>query len=162
MPYIKGIELASEIYGLEDETARGDTETNASAIGTLANLETTAKDNLVAAINEVNSKTSPTKETFITSKDGITVRGVKKGDFVQLSIDGAYAGEEVRSLQFNDFLPSTWRPSSLVVGLFCNTNNASVGGSFYIASNGKITLDSANKSPFVTGSYFMQSITYML
>ena len=53
MADIKGIELASDIYGLEDETARNDTETNASAIGKLNNLETTAKTNLVAAINEL-------------------------------------------------------------------------------------------------------------
>lgn len=57
MADIKGIELASDIYGLEDETARDNVETNTSAIGTLANLETTAKTNLVAAINEVNEKT---------------------------------------------------------------------------------------------------------
>lgn len=52
MADIKGIELASEIYGLEDEEARASADTNASAIGDLADLETTAKDNLVAAINE--------------------------------------------------------------------------------------------------------------
>ena len=51
MADIKGIELASEIYGLEDEEARASADTNASAIGDLADLETTAKDNLVAAIN---------------------------------------------------------------------------------------------------------------
>lgn len=56
MADIKGIELASDIYGLEDETARDNVETNTSAIGTLANLETTAKTNLVEAINEVNEK----------------------------------------------------------------------------------------------------------
>lgn len=52
MANVKGIELASNIYGLEDEEARASAGTNASAIGNLANLETTAKDNLVAAINE--------------------------------------------------------------------------------------------------------------
>lgn len=53
MADIKGIELASDIYGLEDETARDNAETNTSAIGTLANLNTMAKNNIVAAINEV-------------------------------------------------------------------------------------------------------------
>lgn len=56
MADIKGIELASDIYGLEDETARDNTETNTSAIGTLANLKTTVKTDLVAAINEVADK----------------------------------------------------------------------------------------------------------
>ena len=53
MADIKGIELASDIYGLEDETARDNSETNTSAIGTLANLQTTVKTDLVSAINEV-------------------------------------------------------------------------------------------------------------
>lgn len=53
MADIKGIELASDIYGLEDETARNKTETNTSAIGTLADLLTTVKTNIVAAINEI-------------------------------------------------------------------------------------------------------------
>lgn len=56
MADIKGIELASDIYGLEDEKARDDVETNTSAIGNLANLSTTAKNNLVAAINEIDEK----------------------------------------------------------------------------------------------------------
>ena len=56
MADINGIELASDIYGLEDETARDNTEANTSAIGTLANLNTTAKNNIVAAINEVDEK----------------------------------------------------------------------------------------------------------
>ena len=53
MADIKGIEIESMVYGLEDKEARDDVETNTSAIGTLANLQTTAKTNLVAAINEL-------------------------------------------------------------------------------------------------------------
>ena len=63
MADIKGIELASDIYGLEDETARDNTETNTSAIGTLANLKTTVKTDLVAAINEVADKV-PSRPTI--------------------------------------------------------------------------------------------------
>lgn len=93
MADIRGIELASEIYSLEDTSARntataasqtatqaGQTATQASQtatqasqtasaasqtaeeadekIGNLANLETTAKTNLVAAINEVHEGVS--------------------------------------------------------------------------------------------------------
>ena len=64
MADIKGIELASDIYGLEDETARGNTETNTSAIGNLANLETTAKTDLVSAVNEVKTE-ADSNETAI-------------------------------------------------------------------------------------------------
>lgn len=53
MATIRGIELASDTYGLEDTSARTDIEQNTSAIGTLANLATTVKTNIVAAINEI-------------------------------------------------------------------------------------------------------------
>lgn len=95
MANIRGIELASEIYDLEDTSARNTatsasqtattasqtaTEANQTAtqagqtaaqasqtatqadekIGDLADLETTAKTDLVSAINEVATKESPT------------------------------------------------------------------------------------------------------
>lgn len=71
MADIKRIELASDIYGLEDETARDSTETNASAIGTLASLATTVKTNLVAAINEVVDEKADESE-FTTTKITVT------------------------------------------------------------------------------------------
>lgn len=87
MADIKGIELASDIYGLEDEKARDDVETNTSAIGNLANLSTTTKNNLVAAINEVNAKTDGWED--ITSQIQRTaniitgqMKLLRKGDIV--------------------------------------------------------------------------------
>lgn len=92
MADIKGIELASDIYGLEDETARTDTEANTSAIGNLANLETTAKANLVAAINEVNEKSDDNAssiETLSTYGKKILWSGnATKGDVINLSSQG--------------------------------------------------------------------------
>lgn len=85
---ITGIEVSGEVYELNDETARTNAQTatqtaedasetaesadatataNATAIGTLANLETTEKANLVGAINEVNAKGSGVKMLDITS-----------------------------------------------------------------------------------------------
>lgn len=52
MADIKGIELASDIYGLEDEESRSGVQGNASAIGDLDDLETTEKTSIVGAINE--------------------------------------------------------------------------------------------------------------
>ena len=75
MADIKGIELASDIYGLKDEKARDDTETNASAIGTLANLNTTAKNNLVAAINEVNGTVEEMTFTFTGGTTNVKRKG---------------------------------------------------------------------------------------
>lgn len=83
MADIKGIKLASDIYGLEDETARGNTETNTSAIGTLANLETTAKTNLVAAINEVNSAVSGTHtRKTVSFASGISTVTGERVDYI--------------------------------------------------------------------------------
>ena len=53
MATIKGIEVSSQTYDLEDETGRDAISDNTTAIGTLANLDTTAKTDLVSAINEV-------------------------------------------------------------------------------------------------------------
>ena len=69
MADIKGIELASEVYGLEDEQVRDDVETNTSAIGNLASLATTAKSNLVAAINEVKNEADSNETAIGTLTD---------------------------------------------------------------------------------------------
>ncbi len=92
MANIKGIELASEIYDLEDETARStataasQTATTASQtataasqtatqadskIGNLTDLLTTTKTNLVAAINELLTPTILRDETIVLN-DGVT------------------------------------------------------------------------------------------
>ena len=81
MADIKGIELASEIYDLEDTSARntatqaGQTATQASQtatqadekIGDLSNLATTVKTDVVSAINEVLSESggATTSNTII-------------------------------------------------------------------------------------------------
>lgn len=56
MATVKGIEVSGTTYDIEDETSRSGVETNESAIGTLSELETTTKTNLVSAVNEVNEK----------------------------------------------------------------------------------------------------------
>lgn len=49
----KGIEVSGIIYDNEDETARNGVNTNTTSIGTLTDLETEEKTNLVGSINEV-------------------------------------------------------------------------------------------------------------
>lgn len=92
MADIKGIELASDIYGLEDEKARDDTETNTSAIGTLADLETTAKTNIVAAINEVNGKSDDNASSIATlstyGKKTLWSGNATKGNIINFSSQG--------------------------------------------------------------------------
>lgn len=51
MPDIKNISIDDTLYDLKDETAR-------NQIGDISTLKTTAKDDLVAAINEIASFTA--------------------------------------------------------------------------------------------------------
>ena len=51
-PYINATNLNKAEQGIYDNDARS--TTNATNIGTLSNLTTTSKTNLVSAINEVN------------------------------------------------------------------------------------------------------------
>ena len=118
MADIKGIELASEIYGLEDETARdtateanqkattaGQTATTASEtatvanqkattagqtateanekIGDLADLKTTAKTNVVAALNELLTPVNIPNED-ITLRSGVTANAAIFRDRLQV------------------------------------------------------------------------------
>lgn len=53
MNEIKGIEVGGTVYGLNDENAREVAETNQTNIGTLDDLTTEEKSNLVEAINEI-------------------------------------------------------------------------------------------------------------
>lgn len=55
---IIGINLNGIDYDYEDEETSSQTEENTSKIGDLTDLETTAKTDLVSAINEVNSKSA--------------------------------------------------------------------------------------------------------
>ena len=48
--------IGSDTINVKDTTARSAASSNATAIGTLANLTTTAKTDLVSAINEVDSE----------------------------------------------------------------------------------------------------------
>ena len=69
MADIKGIEVSAETYGLEDETSRSGVSSNATSIGTLADLTTTEKTNLVGAINEVKSSADTNKTSIGTLAD---------------------------------------------------------------------------------------------
>lgn len=100
MADIKGIELASDIYGLEDTSAREDTETNASAIGKLADLLTTAKTNLVAAINELVEKINDLfgSSAPVEISPGIYFKKVGNTVFVRISTQTAYWAQPADSL----------------------------------------------------------------
>ncbi len=137
MADIKGIELASNIYGLEDETARGDSETNASAIGNLANLNTTAKTNLVAAINEVNGTL---EETTLTFTGGSTVLK-RKGDL--LFIDSRIEAGSIESYPavVGENVPERFRPTqNLRFSIYNNTTDQPIGQFVYNTTENKFRM----------------------
>lgn len=155
MADIKGIELASDIYGLEDETARDSTETNTSAIGTLANLETTAKNNLVAAINEVNGKipipTFLTNPTMGPAFSAGNFNVVKYGNLVQVNIHSASLVQQ----SIDDVIALTGLPKpkySVLVPLYIyNSQDSQLA---YVTSDGELrTSGGSVKSGVVFDSF---------
>ena len=163
MANIRGIELASEIYDLEDTSARntataasqtatqaGQTAAQASQtasaasqtasaasqtaeeadekIGNLANLETTAKTNLVAAINEVNGTL---EETTLTFEGGATVLK-RKGNllFIDSSLDTEI--EPSFPAVVGENIPERFRPTqNLRLTVYNNTTDQPIGQFVY-------------------------------
>lgn len=70
MADIKGIELASDIYGLEDETARDNTETNTSAIAAIQNVipEDASADNKLVTRKSVLASNSGAHNSIYRGK----------------------------------------------------------------------------------------------
>lgn len=79
---IKVVQSGSDIR--LDFTSGGQVATNTSAIGTLANLNTTNKSNLVNAINEVNS--------FKIAYGQVAFTSVASGSYKDATINYASAG----------------------------------------------------------------------
>lgn len=167
MANVRGIELASEIYDLEDTSARntattasqtatqaGQTATQASQtatqasqtasaasqtatqadekIGTLADLLTTVKTNLVAAINEIytNLTNLINGDNLVTVAPGFTLRKHGNMVFANIATDDMYfvaqASPMVDSSGNNIVIPAGLRP----------TNDVSV----FIADNKRDTI----------------------
>lgn len=72
--------IDSGIYG-----AKSEADTNATSIGTLANLGTSEKTNLVGAINEVNTQTSANTTNIGTNTGNITTLSNNVGNLTNLN-----------------------------------------------------------------------------
>lgn len=137
MADIKGIELASDIYGLEDEKARDNVETNASAIGNIANLNTTAKTNLVAAINEVNGTL---EETTLTFTGGSTILK-RKGNL--LFIDSRIEAGSIESYPAlaGENIPERFRPTqNLRLTVYNNVTDQPIGQLVYNVDENRLRM----------------------
>lgn len=90
----KGIEVGGIIYDNEDEAARSGVGENATSIGTLSDLETEEKSDLVSALNEVN-----TKENVVTI--GSIYQSPGSTRFVAIDFSSLYSKMELnQGLQF--------------------------------------------------------------
>lgn len=162
MADIKGIELASDIYGLEDETAREDTETNASAIGNLANLETTAKTDIVSAINEVKNQ-APTSENPITTvTQGVSFWAKKYGDVVMVRFDGEVEAVKISDITAIGFLPIGWRPNSPLPQTITFNNEGVPNGFCIVSSDGTVSIYAQSGLDWSAGDYISGSITLVI
>lgn len=164
MADIKGIELASDIYGLEDETARDNSEINTSAIGTLANLETTAKTNLVAAINELVtpkdvSNQIAVNDTYLERNSTDVERtGVFVCGKVAMVLFPFHAKEEVPL--YTTLLTGLPKPKKQVFGLMrCVSPAANEARPFKIDLDGQLILQGSSPLPVGTSSY--QTFVYI-
>lgn len=109
MADIKGIELASEIYGLEDEQARNDTETNASAIG---------------AIRAVIPEDASTNNKLLTKKSVVEGNAGAHNSIYR----GKYLGSSVSATQYAEIRAGTFE--DLFIGDYWTIN----GVNYRIAS----------------------------
>lgn len=140
MAEIKGIEVSGEVYNISDETARNATETNATSIGTLTDLETEEKSNLVEAINEIAGASGGTpailvSESPTTTQQQLVLSGFTHDVelFVNLSISGV--------------------SKNLLMKLFIKvSNNAITAVTALIISNGEI--DPFSQRAILSGMFF--------
>lgn len=136
MADIKGIELSSEIYGLNDETARtrvqtaetqietvaDDVDTLSDKVGDLDDLETTAKTDLVSAINE-----------FLTPKDvssSVTLNSVFSGSPTkEVHVCGKMCMVNISGVLASTLSGSSLIASGLPTPMFKTGSSHRVGGS---------------------------------
>lgn len=164
MADIKGIELASDIYGLEDETARDNSETNTSAIGTLANLETTAKTNLVAAINELVTPKDVSNQiamddTYLErNSTDVEYTGVFVCGKVAMVLFPFHVKEEVPL--YTTLLTGLPKPKKDILGLMrCVSPTAIEARPFRITLDGELSLQGSSPLPVETSCY--QTFVYI-
>lgn len=132
MANIFGIEVSGNTYDLEDSQARQDTEQNAGDIGNLATLITTAKNTVVAAINELAEKVSNllNGNDWVTLANGIEYKVVGKTVFVHISTQTCYFPDVGRSMKDGNgediILPQAVKPIREQNVFICNNGNDTV------------------------------------
>lgn len=157
--------INSEITSAVSSASSSVTSTLEGEIGTLANLTTTAKSNLVSAINEVNSDTgwqnlTPTKGTWTY----LRYRVMGKMVYVEgYASSYAWSGN-VSDTIVNEGIPSEYRPASNIYdfGTVAGDRIARV----YVSSLGNIGVDFdiniSNGADYKTANWIQFRIIYFI
>lgn len=96
-------------FSIADTAARAEIAEITDNVGNLENLTTTAKNNVVAAVNELNAKSNVSAEWSQTVQ-GISVRARKSDHLVMILIYGTYTGAAVQKIPSLLTLPENLRP----------------------------------------------------
>lgn len=155
MANIHGIEVSGETYDLEDTNARNGVSSNAVNIGDLSDLETTAKTDLVSAVNEVATKDPSTGLTCgyyqvqIPADDAIHLSNVKMGTLIGKRLSELAVGQGVllqgftkrtnatEYLPFSIFLQKTesgFSSSEAIADTDISTNLFPSSGNIYVVN----------------------------
>lgn len=160
----KGIEVSGIVYDNEDKTARSGVSGNANSIGTLSSLETEAKTNLVAAINELVtpkdvSNQIAVDDTYLErNSTDVEYTGVFVCGKVAMVLFPFHAKAEVPL--YTILLTGLPKPKKQVFGLMrCVTPTSIEARPFQIDLDGQLMLQ--GNSPLPEGTSCYQTFVYI-
>lgn len=175
MANIKGIELARDIYDLEDTQGRTATQ---AAQNTANNASDKADSNETAikAIEAVIPSTASSSNKLATKNDipdispgdvvtissqGFTLSLVKAGKVVQAHLYGAYTGEATIEIPALFTLPTGFVPKLTARGVFINNISNTPIGQMIMYTDGKVGVWGGAQQIVTNGSY-TSSICYLV
>lgn len=154
----KGIEVSGIVYDNEDETARSGVSGNANSIGTLSSLETEAKTNLVAAINELVTPKDVSNQIAINdtyleqNSTDVEFTGVFVCGKVAMVLFPFHVKEEVPL--YTILLTGLPKPKKEIFGLMrCISPTDIEARPFKITLDGELSLQGLSPLPVGTSSY---------
>jgi len=144
--------------------------TTSSSIGTLTNLNTTTKTDLVSALNEVNNKLDDTGWQTLTLESGVsTGQNGRTPSYRRIGnvvfIEGSFSFTKGNSSQNLATIPEGYRPSTILY-ISSNTSGSRTART-YISTGGAIGCDwiyNLNNTSSYTGSvsWYTVEIAYVI
>lgn len=145
MAEVKQIKIDNNTYTCKDATARSSASTANTNIGTISNLSTSAKTNLVAAINEVDTHADSCINTLNPAAEYSPITTGTTGTIVAVKVPRAATGATLRTvspLGYSSTFDDNVTAMSVLAGCayFNITNSTHLGLMRQYASIGYITL----------------------